>query len=234
MFLTRSQDFVYTILLQDGELTMSDLEKRSGFDKVLLNDILSKLIDLNLVENDSKIYRGFFPSEVIDSLILEKTTIDKQLSEFETGLRKYEIYKKDKSLPKVHFWRGLESMSVVYEEAVKSGVWRGIVNIDAVNDEFEEYLDKIVEVLSSKKVDARDLLIDTSFAREYKSNNERGTYQIKLFKCSADLKFDIIILDDRVFFMSFVDHEMLVVEVQSKMIVESQLLMFNFMWDHLS
>ena len=169
----------------------------------------------------------------MEKLFVKKNSIDLKISEFQATLKAYEIYKKDSDLPRVHFWRGLESMSVVYEEALKSDVWRGIVNIDEVFEEFEEYLDKIAEALSSKKVDARDLLLDTKIARDYKKQYQKGTYQIKLFQSSENLQFDVIILRDKVFFLSFIDSEMLVIEIESRMIVESQLLMFDFMWNNL-
>lgn len=232
--LTRHQDFLYRLLLQEGSMSLKVLESKSGFNKVLLSEIILQLNELNLVDQKANLIRAIYPDEVLETLFLKKNSIDLRISEFQATLKAYEIYRKDSDLPRVHFWRGLESMSVVYEEALKSDVWRGIVNIDGVHDDFEEYLDKIAEVLSSKKLDARDLILDTKIARDYKNQHNKGTYQIKLFKSNENLQFDVIILRDKVFFLSFIDSEMLVIEIQSKMIVESQLLMFNFMWDNLN
>lgn len=231
--LTRHQDFLYRLLLQEGSMSLKVLESKSGFTKVLLSEIILQLNELNLIEEKSNLIRAIYPDEVLEKLFVKKNSIDLKISEFQATLKAYEIYKKDSDLPRVHFWRGLESMSVVYEEALKSDVWRGIVNIDEVFEEFEEYLDKIAEALSSKKVDARDLLLDTKIARDYKKQYQKGTYQIKLFQSSENLQFDVIILRDKVFFLSFIDSEMLVIEIESRMIVESQLLMFDFMWNNL-
>jgi len=231
--LTRHQDFLYRLLLQEGSMSLKVLESKSGFNKVLLSEIILQLNELNLIEEKSNLIRAIYPDEVLEKLFVKKNSIDLKISEFQATLKAYEIYKKDSDLPRVHFWRGLESMSVVYEEALKSDVWRGIVNIDEVFEEFEEYLDKIAEALSSKKVDARDLLLDTKIARDYKKQYQKGTYQIKLFQSSENLQFDVIILRDKVFFLSFIDSEMLVIEIESRMIVESQLLMFDFMWNNL-
>jgi len=231
--LTRHQDFLYRLLLQEGSMSLRVLESKSGFNKVLLSEIILQLNELNLIEEKSNLIRAIYPDEVLEKLFVKKNSIDLKISEFQATLKAYEIYKKDSDLPRVHFWRGLESMSVVYEEALKSDVWRGIVNIDEVFEEFEEYLDKIAEALSSKKVEARDLLLDTKIARDYKKQYQKGTYQIKLFQSSENLQFDVIILRDKVFFLSFIDSEMLVIEIESRMIVESQLLMFDFMWNNL-
>ena len=172
--LTRHQDFLYRLLLQEGSMSLRVLESKSGFNKVLLSEIILQLNELNLIEEKSNLIRAIYPDEVLEKLFVKKNSIDLKISEFQATLKAYEIYKKDSDLPRVHFWRGLESMSVVYEEALKSDVWRGIVNIDEVFEEFEEYLDKIAEVLSSKKLDARDLILDTKIARDYKNQHNKG------------------------------------------------------------
>ena len=229
-----NSDFIYKLLLQEGSLKLDDLLKKSGFKKNKLMNLLNDLISKGYVNFKSKFYYPVYPKDLLESLIKKKNDIDLDISNFEAELNNYQIFLDEESdFPHVKVYRGVDSMAKVYEEAVKSDFWRGIVFIDEVYNQFEEYLQKIFEELSKNGKDAKDIFIDTKIARKVKQVTLGKNYQIRLLPVSSPVKTDLIILKEKVFFLSYIQNEMLVVEMNSKSIVELELLMFDNIWNNL-
>lgn len=229
-----NSDFIYKLLLQEGSLKFDDMLKKSGFDKNKQTNLLNDLISRGYVLLEGKFYKPVNPMDLLNDLIQKKKDIDLDISNFEAELVNYQLFlDQGDNFPHVKVYRGVDSMTKVYEEAVKSEFWRGIVFIDEVYNQFEEYLQKIFEELSKNGKDAKDIFIDTKIARKVKNQIKSRNYQIRLLPVSSLVKTDLIILKDKVFFLSYVKNEMLVVEMKSKSIVELELLMFDNIWNNL-
>src|SRR5210317_294659 len=123
-----NSDFIYKLLLQEGSLKLDDLLKKSGFKKNKLINLLNDLISKGYVNFKSKFYYPVYPKDLLESLIKKKNDIDLDISNFEAELNNYQIFLDEESdFPHVKVYRGVDSMAKVYEEAVKSDFWRGIV-----------------------------------------------------------------------------------------------------------
>lgn len=228
----------YKTCLQYGHQSAGQLAHNTGIKRPSVYVILDRLIEKGFIrEDESQSTKRFFassPRQVLTLLQNQEDLFKRQVSEWEELIPELEaIQKKDFQAPRVKFFRGEDSIARTYEEAVKSTVFRGIVNPTNIQDVFEEYFWNIAEALSKGKKDARDIVVDCALARDYKKRYENEHLQIRLISPEQNIMSDTMILDDKVFLLSFEEHEMMVLDIESPAIAHSQLIMFNALWESL-
>ncbi len=234
MFLSNQEELLYKLLLQDQSVNMKKLQSKTVFDKQTVTKLCDSLVSKGLLKIQKGMFLAIEPNQVLTSLKDEKQKAMEALSSFEAEIKKFEfLTSKSQHAPQVKFYSGQESMTKVYEQALKSKLWRGLVNYDTVLQEFEEYGHIIAQNLQSHKTDAREIVVDNEAGRLYKESYEKGVLNIRLLEVEKKFESDTVILDDRFFLISFAEHEMLVIEVTSPALVNSQLIMFNALWDSL-
>jgi|GEM_PF-6689248 len=236
--LDEKETLIYKVCLQYGAQSAGQLAHNTGIKRPSVYVILDRLIDKGFIQEDlgenTKLFRATSPREVLTLLQNQEDLFKRQVSQWEEIIPELEaIQKKEFQAPRVKFFRGEDSMARTYEEALESPVWSGIVNPTNVTDYFEEYFWKIAETLSQPGKDSRDIVVDCALGREYKERYENDYLKIKLISPERQIMSDTIILKDKFFLMSFEEHEMLALDVESPAIVHSQQLMFDALWSSL-
>lgn len=236
--LDEKEALIYKMCLQHGKQTATELAESTGIKRPTVYTIVERMITKGfLMEDASEVTKKFIaasPQEVLQLLKHRKKSFDQHIAQWETYMPELEaIAKKDFQAPQVRFFRGPESMTRIYEEALKQNIWRGIVNPEEIVDNFEEYLWKIGETLVKNNTDAKDIVVDCEIGRAYQQKFHGNNCQIKLISPDIPIMSDTIIVEDQLFLLSFDEHEMLVLDIKSNAVVRSQLLMFDALWDSL-
>lgn len=236
--LDEKESLIYKTCLQHGYQTAAEVADNTGIKRPTVYVILDRMKEKGFIKEDASGSANQFgatsPRDVLKLLNHKKQTFQTQIAQWEAYIPELEaIAKKEFQAPRVRFFRGQESMTRVYEEALAQKTWSGIVNTTNVADNFEEYLWKIGETFRSREMRVRDIVVDCAIGREYKRRYEGGSVEIRLLREERSVMTDTIILEDRFFLLSFEEHEMLVLDIESPAITQSQMVMFDALWESL-
>lgn len=230
---------IYKICLQSDPLTPAEIASHTGIKRPTVYVLLERMKEKGFIKEDTskstKHYTAVSPRDVLKTLEQQRGSFEKRIAQWEEGIPELEaIEKKDFEAPLTKLFKGEESMFRAYEEALKDNVWRGITNVDNVAAYFEEYLWKIGEALQKYTgPDARDILVDCPIGREYKQRYETEHYQIRLLPPDQVIMADTLILEEKFFLLSFEQHELFVLDIESTALTQSQMVLFDALWNSL-
>lgn len=235
MYLNKQEETVYKLLLQEDKLKLNEISKLLSIPQNKCLQICENLVKKKAILIEQNIAYPQNPELVLQQLKEAHSDSIKNIANFEAELNKYVGFLKSDNLSsKVKFYRGTESITKIYEEAIHSEVWRGMVNIDHVYNNFTDYYHMIGSALQKKKLDSREIILNTKIGKEYKKNYENDILKIKLLSKKEILDVDTIILQNKVYFITFEQNETIVISIENEKIAKTQLMLYNNLWNKLT
>jgi len=126
-------------------------------------------------------------------------------------------------------------VSLIYTKLAKAKILRAFFN-PAKSVEYSNYSVKdLSNLLIKNQIDSREILTENSIAREYAKNLQvYKKHQTRFIKEESMNNFqaDYLIVDDSFYFIAF-SEEIMAIEINNKIFVDAQKIIFDQLWERL-
>lgn len=220
---------VYLATLELGESTVLPISKKSGIKRTYCYDILSHLIDKNLVSYYEKNHRRRYLTQDPEKIT---KTLENRVESFNSILPDLKlIFNRSATKPKIRFFEGVEGVKDIYRELLKVDEVLAIASpkhIEAnLGDFFEQFSSKMIE----KKVIARELITKDGASARYIQKFDNQFEQARFLPDDVQIKTDMIFYGDKLAMISY-GSDIHAVVIESSSIVETQKMMFEIIWQN--
>jgi sugar-specific transcriptional regulator TrmB len=222
-------------LLELGAQPVSIIAKHMNIPRPSMYLILESLAKKGLVEEfirDKVKYAKCIPVNNMPSIIdARKKALDTTAALLETMLPELEGLENKLSItPKVRFLEGKDGVRRMYEQILKESEFWACFNPEVVKEIMPEYHHKIPQRLRENGGKAKELLVDSAEAREYKKSYENSHHEIKILPKGTEFPSDIILCADKMYMIAFGEKQISATEIISPSLVETQKALFELVW----
>ena len=236
--LTEKEIGTYLVLLEQGALSVQDISKNTGINRVTTYAAIEELKQKGLVSESRKGKRKLFVAENPDNLenILQekKNKLKHEENILQNiilpSLKAININQENK--PQIKFFEGLEGIYKVYDDyilnssdVIACGSYDSVMKISSWKVE-EEYIKKMRKV----KILFRGILEDTEINHKF-DEISRGIMHNKFLPENVKVSADVLVFGSMVALISYEKKSATLIEDES--IAESIRMYLNFMWDRL-
>jgi len=236
--LTEKEILTYLTLLEQGNLSVLDISRNTGVNRVTIYSAIDKLKRKGLITESRKGKRKLFVAEDPASLAGILQEKKERIIEEENILQNSilpmlkAININEEKRPQIKFFEGADGINRIfdeyilkYQEAFDCGSYD--TAIKAISKKFEI---KYFSQIKKRKILFRMLLEDTSLNREF-AEIGKGVVHVKFLPEGIKSSADIVVFGPNVALISYDRLTATLVEDQS--IASSILMYLNFMWDRL-
>ena len=233
--LNEKESNVFLKMLELGAQPISIIAKHVGIPRSTMYLLIENLKKAHLIESFQRadiLYVKAIPVRQIFDVIrskereLEQTTkiLEEQLPQLEAIENKLSI------TPRIKFFEGKAEVMKMYESVLKEKSFVAVFNPELVKKFMPEYHYQIPETMAENKCNAKEILVDSSVAREYKKLYESKNHKIKILKKSVSFESDTIICFDKIYMISYGAKDLSAIEIWNKSLAETQYVLFNELW----
>jgi len=168
---------VYLALIELGRATVSKISIRAGINRTTGYDILSSLLNKQMISVSGKEpkqeYVAEAPANIIKYLENQRTKIDEKIKKSsEIALELNSIYTKE-SRPKIMFYEGEEGLKSVYEDTLTSSeTIKAYANVDEMHTALPNYFPEYYKRRAEKGIFIQAIIPQTKTGEERKSKDE--------------------------------------------------------------
>lgn len=233
--LSEKEAYVYLAVLELGESTVLPISKKAGFKRTYCYDILSGLVEKNLVsfvvKNGRRRYKAEDPKKIshrLNNNIIMYESILPQLNS---------LYNNNFSgKPKVSYYEGVKEIFSLYEQLA------GVRQVDAIGSPIYiekyigKYLNKIAENLFTNEMVIRELIPQGKTVSQYTPTGYQSFYikpfhEYRFLKGISELKTDMMMFNNKLALVSYGENPHAVV-IEDSSIVETQKMLFDIIWNN--
>lgn len=223
-------------LLELGAQPVSVIAKHMNIPRPSMYLILDSLSKKGLVEEfdrDKVKYAKCIPVQNMPSVIdARKKALETTANLLHSKLPELEALENKLSItPKMRFLEGKDGVRRMYEQVLKTGEFWAFVNPDLVKQFMPEYHDKIPQSVREVSGKAKELMIDSPEAREYKKKYESKNHEIHLLPKGTSFQSDVILCKDKMYMIAYGEKQISATEILSPSLVETQKAMFDLIWN---
>jgi sugar-specific transcriptional regulator TrmB len=227
---------VFLKMLELGAQPVSVIAKHVGLPRSSTYVILEKLKNLNLTEEFERrgiTYVKCIPARSLADLFKTKERkLEQSFQILEEKLPELEALENKLSItPQVRFLEGKEAIMKMYEEVLKNPGFCAAFNPELMKEAIPEYIFKIGEVLQEKKGWAREFVVGSKTAEEYKKRFNSTKHQIKILPRKVTFPSDTIICSNTIYMVSYGDKEVCATEIVNCSLAQTQQAFFEMMWE---
>jgi sugar-specific transcriptional regulator TrmB len=236
--LTEKEITSYITLLEQGALSIQDISRNTGINRVTTYAAIEELKQKGLVSESRKGKRKLFVAENPESLenILQEKK-DKLKHEENIlqniilpSLKAIDIHQENK--PQIKFFEGLEGIYKIYDDYILNssdvigcGSYDSVIKVSSWKVE-EEY----IQEMRKRKILFRGILEDTETNRKFDALS-KGVMHNKFLPKGEKVSADILVFGSMVALISYEKKSATLIEDES--IAESLRMYLNFMWERL-
>jgi sugar-specific transcriptional regulator TrmB len=232
---TKEQD-IFLTLLGLGAQPISIVAKRSSIPRSSMYSILERLESLELIQSFER--RGVRYVQTIPiqelKIVLQRRQqrLDQTIATLKQHLPELEkIQNQFRVAPQVKLYEGVTEVERMYEQIIgQEKEFCGLFNPAALAQFSEYYLDALPKQLKKLGGKARELLIDSPEAQEYREKYHNGRHQIFLLPKTIKFQSDMIITEDKIFLVSFGDQQVAGTLLINVDLAKTQKVLFEEMW----
>jgi HTH-type transcriptional regulator, sugar sensing transcriptional regulator len=228
----------YLVLLENGTLTIQDIARKTGINRVTTYAAIDELKAKGLVAESRKGKRKLFVAENPESLknlLKEKEEqIEKEKISLENiilpALKAININQQNK--PQIKFFEGADGINRVYDEyilkekdCINCGSYETATKVLTFEDE-EEYIQEVKE----RKIFYRMILEDTPLNRKF-GEMAKGIAHTKYLAPETKISADIVVAGPLVALISYEKKSATLIEDES--IAQAIKMYLDFMWERL-
>ncbi len=233
--LNEKESNVFMKMLELGAQPISVLAKHVGTPRSTMYLLIENLKKAHLIESFQRadiLYVKAIPVRQIFDVIrskereLEQTTkiLEEQLPQLEAIENKLSI------TPRIKFFEGKAEVMKMYESVLKEKSFVAVFNPKLVKEYMPEYHYQIPETMKENKCNAKEILVDSSEAKEYKKLYESKNHKIKIFSKSTNFESDTIICSDKIYMISYGKKNLSAIEIWNKSLADTQRVLFDELW----
>lgn len=236
--LTEKEIATYLVLLENGSLTVRDIARQTGINRVTTYTAIDELKSKGLVAESRKGKRKLFVAEnpeTLKNLLKEKEErLAKETASLENiilpALKAININQANK--PQIKFFEGADGINRVYDEyilkekdCINCGSYETATKVITFKDE-EKYIQEVKE----RKIFYRMILEDTPLNRKFGAM-AKGIAHTKYLAPETKISADIVVAGPLVALISYDKKSATLIEDES--IAQAIKMYLDFMWERL-
>ncbi len=220
---------VYLAVLELGESTVLPISKKSGFKRTYCYDILSGLVEKNLVsfviKNGRRRYKAEDPKKIHhrlnNHLILYESVLPQLNSLYNTRVG---------GKPKVSFYEGVKEIFTLYEQIIGAKQLDAIASPLHIEKYIGKYFNKILDKAFTKDLILRELMPQSSTLATYQKSYIKPYHEYRFLSGITELKTDMMLFENKLVLVSYGETPHAVV-IEDSSIVQTQRILFNIIWN---
>lgn len=228
----------YLVLLENGTLTIQDIARKTGINRVTTYAAIDELKSKGLVAESRKGKRKLFVAEnpeTLKNLLREKEEqIEKEKVSLDNiilpALKAININQTGK--PQIKFFEGADGINRVYDEyilkekeSINCGSYETATKVVSLKDE-EDYIQEV----KKRKIFYRMILEDTPLNRKF-GEMAKGIAHTKYLSPETKISADIVVAGSLVALISYDKKSATLIEDES--IAQAIKMYLDFMWEQL-
>jgi len=218
---------VYLAALELGESTVLPISQKAGLKRTYCYDILSDLMDKQLVsyfdKNNRRRYTATDPASLQEVL---KTRLH-HLQEVLPELRS--IYNRSPIKPKISYFEGKEGLISVYEQTNNTKELLAIASPSHIEEHLADYFADHTARLLKRKIKVRELITTEETAPAYLEQYKKPLQEARFLPKEINLTTDMMIFDNKLAMISY-EGNLHAVVIESSSIVDTQRALFELLW----
>jgi len=197
--LTGSESKVYLYLLEQGISTPPQIARGTGIARTNCYNILSKLKDEGLIEEQEKGKRKAYiasdPEALLRTIQRKKEAVERLLPDLRA------LYTVQKNKPKIRFYDGFEQVKEIYWQATNTDKLFALGSTKHLTDKDPDFFRAFEQALKDKNVFLQDLITKPSekVGVEETTKILKGMYDFRLLpEKYTDFPTDILVWNDNI------------------------------------
>ncbi len=237
--LKKEEVSLYETCLQYGGLPASSIAQKTGIPRTSVYVHAEKCIEKGFLKSIKKGISTIFIAADPDHLLSSFEKQRKKIKDKEDLIRENISLFQNTPLsgstrPKVSYYEGSHYLETLYEKTKKSRTFYAYSNLTSIGTHAKYAVEMVAQIIQKNNLKAQEILIDTPEGHQYQSKFANKNHQIKFLPSKSEFHTDNIILDDRVFHVSYHPEEgIMALEIVSGAFVATQRVMFQQVWDNL-
>jgi sugar-specific transcriptional regulator TrmB len=229
---------VLLVLLEHGLMLAAAVAKAAGLNRTTTYGILKELMEKGLVSSVKKEgatrYQSIDP-EMLPAYIKRRLdTLAATEKELATIVPQINLLRnKNRVLPKVKFFEGIEGVKQAYEETLnlnKEKKLRNIVGLDNAHARLEpHYVDNFLKKRVALGVFEEYLMPDSAHTRAYAAEDRTFARTGKLMPAKYNMNTEISIYDNKVAIFSFAQESPVAIIIEDDTIAQTMKTLFAYM-----
>lgn len=225
----------YLTLLELGPQPISSIARKIGVPRSTMYVIIDNLKKNHLIDKFARAKVTFVKAvpakEIIEVIKLREHELETINDLYKSVLPDLEaIENKSAITPKIRFFEGEDEVKRMYEIVLAEKGFDAYFNPERVKKRMPQYHFKIPETLKKMNLKARELLVASPEAEEYKKLYNSKLHQIKILPKGIDFESDTIISKDRFFQVAYGENDIVATEISSPSLTKTQKEVFEIMW----
>lgn len=233
--LSQKESAVYLELVRIGASPVSVWAKNSGINRSSMYVILERFMKDGLVTTFS--HKGVLHAQAIPMAEIPALLHDKEVEVKQTrdlfihsliDLQKLE--KTHHIKPKVHFYEGISRVENMYDQVLKEKSFKSFFHPERVKTIMPEYFHKIPLALKASGGMAKELLVKSKEADEYRLLYQSPRHQITLLPQSITFSSDTIITKEKIYLVGYSSTDVVATEIWNEELALTQSTLFDLIW----
>ncbi|MFC1656045.1 TrmB family transcriptional regulator [Patescibacteria group bacterium] len=226
----------YLVLLELGPQPVSVVARRIGVPRSTMYVIADNLKKLHLIEKFQRggvmFVKAVSAKDIRSVIRLREREIENLNDIYKSTLPNLESIENKLSItPVIKIYEGEDEVKKMYEIVLSEKDICSFFNPQRVKQKMPEYHFKIPETLKENQWKARELLVESPEADEYKKLYNSDFHQIKILPKNVDFQSDTIIGKDRFFQVAYGEQDIVATEIDSQSLTQTQQAVFEIMWN---
>lgn len=220
---------IYVTLLKNGKSTVSDIAKNSGLKRPTIYQYIDGLAARSLIRKTFKGKRLLYYPEDPKKFLTLADNLKKKAEKVFPELQG--LFMKSSVRPVIRFYEGKESIRSIYREVTSTPkvVW----SLFSAERYFQTFTEKdgneFLDTIFKNGGELRDMVLRTPSGIEYVKKGWGGKVATsKLLPADFDFSVDMLVVGDKLIFISFED--MIAVIIENKEIADQQMQFLRFIW----
>lgn len=225
-------------LLPLGAQPVSIIAKHVGVPRSSMYVIIARLVERGLVEEFERTgvrYVKCIPVAAIqDVLRSEQQSVEYTLKLLNDKLPMLQALENTLSItPKVKLLEGKQAIMTMYQTLSREKEFCTYFNPLVFKQVGSDYPNIIPEVLRESGGRAREIVVESDEAEQYRKKYESDRHQIRMMPKKAAFQTDCIICKDRISFVTYGEDQIASVIIFSPTLATAQRAIFDLVWDTL-
>lgn len=232
--LSKHESDVFLLLLELGASPVSTIALRGRMKRTNLYNILTKLIQKNLVTEFLKGRVRYFQTTEPQRLLYlqeqQKKKLEQNIASLRDMLPLFESMKNPSlSKPRVKFYQGKEGIETLLNEILAKESFDAYFNPDIAYDIFPYSVEQFLTEGDKKKLHIRELVVSGKTSKTYTSHIKNPNHKWKILPKEFQFETDNFIFGNSVVYISYKE-EQIGVMIESADIARTQRVAFDLMW----
>ncbi len=232
--LSKVESDIYLLSLQHTGLPISAIARKLSLPRTTIYGYADKMIErwfLYKVKKSSWfVIASISPEDIIQLLQKRKKDIEENIDTVKSHIFDFNAYlSKSPDTPKIKYYEGEEWLALIYDKVKDSKTMYSYFNAAIVD---KKYVDSVARIVKDNHIECKDLVIQNKEWITYRKKYKSKDHEIKLLGMKYIFHSDNIILDDRIFYISY-GERIIALEVINPILVNTQKVIFNLAWDSL-